>query len=146
MRSFAVALVLSIAAGHAFACDQPAALRSIFHHTIPTNVDADVIAEVTVTRVGNWRADMVSLGLDPAVVSMWLRDWFEDGEARVIRAIKGAIKDGETIKLKVPPNVCQPAGVGESGIVLGNFERDEDGAVRLKLRLDPIFPPAENSR
>ena len=105
MRTWAVCLAAySIACTSAVAC-MPSSERGIIFEHVPTNIDAPIIIEATVS-------DTKQVG-DAAGHQILVMN------ARVDRVIKGSI-DAKTLRIVVYPSDCTRAGIGQ-GIVLGEL-------------------------
>jgi hypothetical protein len=117
-RALGAGLLLAcLGAVDANACRAPSSLSTIFFDAVPSNLDAPIIARVTVIR------------LLPSLAYSGLYGRADDykysfqGLARVDEAIKGAI-DGHVVKLISPASSCDiPFVVGAAGIVVGNVRR-----------------------
>ena len=119
------AWVLTIAAGccscsPALACPGPSSERTIIFNHIPTDVDAPVIAEVTII-------DMKPVDLqDPSNLS-----GMAVMNARVENVIKGPIGEG-SLKIVTPLGDCSSGfGVGSHGFVAGELRSDTKGTSEL---------------
>jgi hypothetical protein len=105
MRTWAVCLAAyCIACTSAVACT-PSSERGIIFEHVPTNIDAPIIIEATIS-------DRKEVG-DAAGHQIVLMN------ARVDRVIKGSI-DAKTLRIVAYPSDCTRAGIGQ-GIVLGEF-------------------------
>jgi hypothetical protein len=125
MTKLLCAWALGIAAGccscsPALACPGPSSERTIIFNHVPTDVDAPVIAEVTII-------DMKPLDLqDPANLS-----GMAVMNARVENVIKGQIGKG-TLQIVTPLGDCSNGfGVGSHGFVAGELRSDPNGNSEL---------------
>jgi len=94
-----------IACTSAVACLGPSFERGIIFEHVPTDIDAPIIIEATVS---DWKE--VGDAAGHQIVAM---------NARVDRVIKGPI-DAKTLRIVVYPSDCTRAGIGQ-GIVLGDL-------------------------
>jgi hypothetical protein len=105
-RTWAVCLAAyCIACTSAVACLGPSFERGIIFEHVPTDIDAPIIIEATVS---DWKEVGDAAGHQIVVMN-----------ARVDRVIKGSI-DAKTLRIVVYPSDCTRAGIGQ-GIVLGDL-------------------------
>jgi hypothetical protein len=99
------------------ACPLKAAERTIFFESVPTDIDAPVIAQVTVTSLLAGPADSSFTRLNDDRYSFI-------GMVRVDHIFKGSL-DSKVIKLVGPFSSCDhPFSAGDTGIVAGSLQRD----------------------
>ncbi len=102
------------------ACLGPSSERTIIFNHVPTDVDASVIAEVTIIDMTPDLRDRWTFTGSMAVVN-----------ARVESVIKGAISQG-TLKIVTPLSDCSNGfGVGSQGFVAGELRSDANGNSEL---------------
>src|SRR5262249_23626352 len=122
-------VALGILAADAAACPTGEHQRWVFFRSVPSHLDAPVIAQATVTKLTNVLP--TSSFREPYREGMSF-----EGEARVDSVIKGVI-ESPTIMLVAPHSSCDvPFFVGASGIVLGRIRRNLEGMVELRAISD----------
>jgi hypothetical protein len=103
----------------ALACPGPSFERTIIFNHIPTDIDAPVIAEVTIIDMKP--ADIHDLSNLTGMAVM---------NARVESVIKGQI--GERLKIVTPLSDCSNGfGIGSHGFVAGELRSDPSGTFEL---------------
>jgi hypothetical protein len=108
--------VVSFACTQALACIGPSSERTIIFNHVPTDIDASVIAEVTIIDMTPDLRDRWTFTGSMAVMN-----------ARVESVTKGAISQG-TLKIVTPLGDCSNGfGVGSHGFVAGELQRDANG-------------------
>ncbi|WGD48589.1 hypothetical protein QA641_23325 [Bradyrhizobium sp. CB1650] len=104
----------------AFACLSPSLERTIIFNHVPTDVDAPVIAEVTIVDMTPDLRDLATFTGTMAVMS-----------ARVENVIKGKIGEGQ-LKIVTPLSDCSNGfGAGVRGFVAGELSSDANGNSEL---------------
>jgi len=104
----------------AHACLGPSSERTIIFNHVPTDVDASVIAEVTIIDMTPDLRDRWTFTGSMAVMN-----------ARVESVIKGEINQG-TLKIVTPLGDCiNGFGVGSHGFVVGELRSDANGNSEL---------------
>jgi hypothetical protein len=104
----------------AHACPGPSFEQTIIFNHVPTDVDAPVIAEVTIIDMTPDLRDLYTFTGSMAVIS-----------ARVENAIKGQIGKG-ALKIVTPLTDCSNGfGVGSRGFVAGELRIDANGNSEL---------------
>jgi hypothetical protein len=132
--------VVSFACTQALACIGPSSERTIIFNHVPTDIDASVIAEVTIIDMTPDLRDRWTFTGSMAVMN-----------ARVESVIKGAISQG-TLKIVTPLGDCSNGfGVGSHGFVAGELQRDANGnselvAISENIRKARACPQLEDSQ
>ncbi|HZE55337.1 MAG TPA: hypothetical protein VE111_18955 [Bradyrhizobium sp.] len=104
----------------ALACPGPSFERTIIFNHVPTDVDAPVIAEVTIVDMKPEDLQDPSNSTGMAVMN-----------ARVENVIKGKVGPG-MLKIVTPLTDCSNGfGVGSHGFVAGELQRDANGNFEL---------------
>jgi hypothetical protein len=112
--------VVSFVCTQALACPGPSFERTIIFNHVPTDVDATVIAEVTIIDKTPDLHDLYTFAGSMAVIN-----------ARVENVIKGQIGQG-TLKIVTPLGDCSNGfGVGSHGFVAGELRSDANGNSEL---------------
>jgi len=112
--------VVSFAFTQALACPGPSLERTIIFNHVPTDVDAPVIAEVTIIDMTPDLRDRWTFTGSMAVMN-----------ARVENVIKGQIGEG-ALKIVTPLTDCSNGfGVGSHGFVAGELRSDANGNSEL---------------
>jgi hypothetical protein len=136
LRTLGVGLFAACLGGaDAFACRVESSHGMIFFETVPSGVDAPIIARLTVIR-------LIKAAAKSAL--HWRPDehrYSYEGLTRVDEVLKGTI-DAYVVKLIAPASSCDsPFRVGAAGIVLGQFRPDGRGRsefVAISLSRDEL--------
>jgi hypothetical protein len=115
------------------ACPAAANMRTVFHETVPSDVTAPVVAQVTVRARIKAPPGMSQPGPRDHPLSYV-------GIVRVDRVIKGTVEEPH-VKLIAPGTDCDhDVDLGTAGIVIGETQRDARGTLELLATVSrPVF-------